>query len=76
MGLIQALLHAVGAAKKKGGEERGSSCCGSLVMNSTHIHEDTGLIPGLAQWVKDPLFAMSCGVVRLGSAVAVAVAAA
>ena len=31
----------------------GSSCCGSVVMNLTGIHEDEGLIPGLNQWVKD-----------------------
>ena len=24
------------------------------VMNPTSIHKDTGSIPGLSQWVKDP----------------------
>ena len=35
-------------------EER-SSRDGSVVTNLTRTHEDAGLIPGLAQWVKDPV---------------------
>ena len=31
----------------------GSSYSGSAVMSPTCIHEDVGLIPGLAQWVKE-----------------------
>ena len=31
-----------------------SSCCGTAVMNPTRIHEAAGLIPDLAQWVKNP----------------------
>ena len=39
-----------------------SSRHGSTVKNLTSIHDDVGLIPGHAQWVKDPGVAMSCGV--------------
>ena len=40
-----------------------SSHRGSAVANLTSTQEDAGVIPGPAQWVKDPaLFAMSCGV--------------
>ena len=31
----------------------GSSCRGAAEMNPTRNHEVMGLIPGLAQWVKD-----------------------
>ena len=35
-------------------EQTWNSYHGSVVTILTSIHEDTGLIPGLAQWVKDP----------------------
>ena len=37
-----------------------TSHCGTVEMNPTSIHEDSGLIPGLARWLGDPV-AVSCG---------------
>ena len=36
-----------------------SSCCGSVEVNLTSVHEDAGAIPGLPQWVKGPGMAVA-----------------
>ena len=38
---------------KKKKKKKRSSCCVLAVMTPASIHEDVGLFPGLAPWVKD-----------------------
>ena len=40
---------------KKGSAKPRISRHRSAEINLTNIHEDTGSIPGLAQWLKDPV---------------------
>ena len=41
---------------------RGSSYCGFAEMNLPSIHEDTGSILGLTQWVKEAGIGVRCGI--------------
>ena len=40
---------------------RGSSHCGSVIMNPIKTHEDLGSISGFTQWVKRSGISVSCG---------------
>ena len=51
--LIRSKGSRVQLKKKKKKKKFWSSHCGSEVTNPTSIHEDVGLITGLAQGVKD-----------------------
>ena len=48
------LPYATGAALKKKAK-KGVSVVAQWLTNPTRNHEVVGLVPGLAQWVKDPV---------------------
>ena len=58
VGCVVHLIHIQSKIKNSG---CGSSCRGSTERNLTRKHEVVGSIPGLTQWVKDPM--LPCAVV-------------
>ena len=50
-----AMLSQVRQTQKTKLSNSGVSIVALQVKNPTSIHEDAGLIPGLAQWVEDPV---------------------
>ena len=47
-------VHNSGSKEPFKGDDIRSSCRGAVEMNLTGNNEVAGLVPGLAQWVKDP----------------------
>ena len=52
--LVEMLVFGAEMGSYFGFKKNWNSHCGSVITKPTRIHEDASLIPGLAQWVKDP----------------------